>query len=288
MAMAAISYLARSIAAPLFPRHSTGSAIAFPASPAAAGFRNPWIRQRIFRFQSKAATFGSIRARADMWLSLSVKDVPRTGWSSDQALNWRPPLFTLLLLCAGLFLLGVGESLLIAAGAGVSPWTVLAQGIENQTGLSIGWATFSTSVIVLLLWIPLKETPGLGTILNAFVVAAAMDWSLQYLPRPQAWSLQLLEVGGGILLFGAGSGLYLIANLGPGPRDGLMTGLQRLSGWPVALVRGSLEVSVVALGWLLGGTVGYATVLFALLIGPSVSLGLYWVARLSPATEPRL
>jgi len=98
----------------------------------------------------------------------------------------------------------------------------------------------------------------------------------------------LLEVGGGILLFGAGSGLYLIANLGPGPRDGLMTGLQRLSGWPVALVRGSLEVSVVALGWLLGGTVGYATVLFALLIGPSVSLGLYWVARLSPATEPRL
>lgn len=221
-----------------------------------------------------------------MWSSLTVKGVPRTGWSSDRALSLRPPLPTLLLMSFGLVMLGIGESLLIASGAGVSPWTVLAQGIASQAGLSIGWATIGISVIVLLMWIPLAQIPGIGTIANAVIIAAAIDWSLPYLPQPEAWPLQLLEVICGIALFGAGSGLYLIANLGPGPRDGLMTGLQRISGRPIALVRGILEVSVVALGWLLGGTVGIGTVMFALFIGPAVSHGLYWVARLSPAVDP--
>lgn len=221
-----------------------------------------------------------------IWSSLTVKQVPRTDWSSGRPLNLRPPALTFLLMMAGLILLGIGEASLIASGAGVSPWTVLAQGIETQTGISIGWATFAVSVAVLLLWIPLKEIPGIGTIMNAIVVAAAMDWSLRYLPRPEVWPLQLLEVAGGILLFGVGSGLYLIANLGPGPRDGLMTSLQRISGRPIALVRGVLEVSVVVFGWLLGGTVGYGTVMFALLVGPAVSFFMYWIARLSPAPQP--
>ena len=221
-----------------------------------------------------------------MWSSLTVKQVPRTGWSSHQPLNLRPHPLTLLLMMFGLVLLGIGEAFLIASGAGVSPWTVLAQGIEFQTGISIGWATFAVSLVVLLLWIPLKEIPGIGTIMNAIVVAAAMDWSLQYLPRPEVWPLQLLEVTGGILLFGAGSGLYLMANLGPGPRDGLMTSLQRISGRPIALVRGVLEVSVVAFGWMLGGTVGYGTIMFALLVGPAVTFCMYWISRLSPAQQP--
>ena len=221
-----------------------------------------------------------------MWSSLTVKDVPRTGWSSDYPLNLRPPLFTLALMSFGLFLIGIGEALLIASNAGVSPWTVLAQGIASQTGAGIGWATLSVSVVVLLLWIPLKQIPGIGTISNAVIIAVAMDWSIRFLPQPETWSLQLLNVIGGIALFGAGSGLYLIANLGPGPRDGLMTGLQRISGKPIALVRTILEISVVALGWLLGGTVGYGTVMFALLVGPLVSLSLYWVARYSPAPVP--
>lgn len=221
-----------------------------------------------------------------MWLSLTVKQVPLTGWSSRRPLNLRPPLHTFLLMVAGLVLLGIGEAFLIASGAGVSPWTVLAQGMATRAGIGIGWATFGVSVAVLLLWIPLKEIPGIGTIMNAIVVAAAMDWSLPYLPRPELWALQLLEVTGGILLFGIGTGLYLIANLGPGPRDGLMTSLQRISGRPVALVRCVLEVGVVAFGWLLGGTVGYATIMFALLVGPAVSFGMYWIARLSPAPRP--
>ncbi len=218
-----------------------------------------------------------------MWASLTVKEIPRTGWSSAHPLNLRPPLFTLALMSFGLFVMGIGEALLIASNSGVSPWTVLAQGIANQTGLNIGWATLSVSVVVILLWIPLQQIPGIGTISNAVIIAAAMGWSIQYLPQPESGILQLLEVIGGIALFGFGTGLYLIANLGPGPRDGLMTGLQRITGRPVALVRTALELSVVALGWFLGGAVGYGTVLFALLIGPSASLSLYWVARLSPA-----
>ncbi len=221
-----------------------------------------------------------------MWAPLAVKQVPRTAWSSPEPLNPRPRLATFSLMCAGLVLLGVGEALLIASGAGVSPWTVLAQGVSRQTGIGIGWATFSISAVVLLLWIPLKEIPGIGTIMNAIIVAAAMGGSLPFMPQPEMPLLRLLEVIVGILLFGFGSGLYLIANLGPGPRDGLMTAMQRLSGRPIALVRGVLEVSVVAVGWLLGGTVGLGTVLFALLIGPAVAASMHWIARLSAAPKP--
>ncbi|GJM12283.1 MAG: membrane protein [Pseudohongiella sp.] len=199
------------------------------------------------------------------------------SWSSDRALNFRPRLITLLILSVGLTVFGIGEAMLIAAGAGNSPWTVLSQGFSLISGWSIGVTTFLTSIAVLLLWIPLRQLPGIGTILNAIIISLAIELSLPYLPRTDVYSLQLLETAIGILLVGFGSGLYLIANLGPGPRDGLMTGLQRVSNQPVARVRTAIEITVVLLGWLLGGTVGLGTLMFAFGIGPAVSVGLYLV-----------
>lgn len=216
---------------------------------------------------------------------LSVKAIPQVFWSSGNPLNFKPKISTLSILCVGLLIFGIGEALLIAAGAGVSPWTVLAQGIATISGWSIGLSTFVVSVAVLLLWIPLSQTPGLGTLLNAIIISAAIEFSLPYLPVPDMVFLQIVETIIGILLVGLGSGLYLIANLGPGPRDGLMTGLQRASDLPVARVRTAIEICAVVLGWLLGGTVGVGTVLFAFGIGPAVSIGLYSVQVFSASKE---
>jgi len=207
----------------------------------------------------------------------SVKSVPITSWSSAQALNFRPRFMTLFLLCIGLTIFGIGESLLIKSGAGNSPWTVLSQGFSEISGWSIGATTFLTSLAVLLLWIPLRQTPGIGTVLNAVIISLAIEFSLPYLPSSEVYALQILETTVGILLVGFGSGIYLIANLGPGPRDGLMTGLQRVSRQPVARVRTAIEITVVFFGWLLGGTVGLGTLMFAFGIGPAVSMGLYGV-----------
>lgn len=212
---------------------------------------------------------------------LSIKAIPAVFWSSDRSLNFKPRLLTLAILCLGLVVFGVGEALLVAAGAGVSPWVVFAQGIGNITGWSIGWANFAVSVAVLLLWIPLKQTPGLGTLLNAIIISAAIEFFLAYLPIPEFYAVKIAQCLLGILLVGIGSGLYLIANLGPGPRDGLMTGMQRVTNFPIAWVRTSIEIGVVFLGWWLGGTVGLGTFLYAFGIGPSVALGLYVVHRLS-------
>lgn len=216
---------------------------------------------------------------------LSVKAVPHVFWSSDHPLNFRPKVSTVSILCMGLLIFGIGEALLVAAGAGVSPWTVLAQGLSIISSWSIGFSTFVVSVAVLLLWIPLSQTPGLGTLLNAIIISAAIEFSLPWLPQPESFPLQLLETIIGISLVGLGSGLYLIANLGPGPRDGLMTGLQRVTELPVARVRTAIEISVVVLGWLLGGTVGVGTLLFAFGIGPAVSIGLYSVQYFSASSE---
>ena len=207
----------------------------------------------------------------------SIKSVPSVSWSSDRALNFRPRPVTLLFLCAGLAIFGIGEALLIAAGAGNSPWTVLSQGFSRISGWSIGVTTFLTSLAVLLFWIPLKQVPGIGTILNAVIISIAIELSLPYLPRTDSYALQLVMTTVGVLLVGFGSGLYLIANLGPGPRDGLMTGLQRVTDLPVARVRTAIEVTVVVFGWLLGGTVGLGTLMFAFGIGPAVSMGLFLV-----------
>jgi len=211
----------------------------------------------------------------------SVKSIPNVSWSSDHALNFRPRILTLSLLCIGLTIFGIGEALLIASGGGNSPWTVLSQGFSEISGWSIGVTTFLTSLAVLILWIPLRQMPGIGTILNAVIISVAIELSLPYLPQPDSYLLKILETTFGILLVGFGSGLYLIANLGPGPRDGLMTGLQRVSELPVAKVRTGIEITVVILGWLLGGTVGLGTLMFAFGIGPAVSMGLYLVKYFS-------
>ena len=207
----------------------------------------------------------------------SVKSVPIVSWSSDHPLDFRPRILTLCILFIGLMIFGIGEALLIASGAGNSPWTVLSQGVSEISGWTIGVTTFLTSLAVLLLWIPLKQTPGIGTILNAVIISIAIELALPHLPQPDNYLLQVSEVAFGILLVGFGSGLYLIANLGPGPRDGLMTGLQRATNLPVARVRTAIEITVVLFGWLLGGTIGLGTLMFAFGIGPAVSMGLYLV-----------
>lgn len=206
---------------------------------------------------------------------LKVKSIPTLFWSSPKPLTIHPPLLSVIMLAAGLAMFGLGEALLIASGAGVSPWTVFAQGVSKISGWSIGFSTFIVSTVVLLLWVPLKQTPGMGTIFNIIIIAIMLDFSLPYLPKFDTLKLQLIEAAAGVLVTGIGGGIYLIANLGPGPRDGLMTGLQRLTQFPIAGVRSFIEVSVVILGWSLGGVVGVGTLLFAFGIGPAVAASMY-------------
>ena len=213
---------------------------------------------------------------------LSIKNVPKTNWSSDTPLNFKPKLKTFILLCLGLSLFGFGESLLIHSTIGVSPWTVLAEGLSLKLNWSVGFATFIVSVLVLSAWIFLKQKPGLGTLLNIIIIAGMIDLSLYLFDfSTNNFLLNVLTGILGVLFVGLGSGIYLIANLGPGPRDGLMTGLQRITKLPIAWVRASIEISVVILGWILGGTVGIGTLIFAFGIGPAVALGLYLINEIS-------
>lgn len=212
-------------------------------------------------------------------LIFSLKKVPTLSWSSFDALNLKPRIITLLYLVIGLILFGLGETMLIAANVGVSPWTVLAQGISIKTGYSIGISTFMVSIGVLILWIPLKQKPGIGTILNTIIISIVLDVSLPYLPTPESFFLQALQVFIGVIIVGLGSGFYLISNLGPGSRDGLMTGLQKKTNLPIALIRATIEVSAVVFGFYLGGVVGIGTLVFAFGIGPAVSAGLFFVSR---------
>ena len=209
----------------------------------------------------------------------TLKKIPTLSWSSVDVLNLKPRIITLLYLIFGLILCGLGETLLITANAGVSPWTVLAQGISVKTGYSIGITTFLVSISVLCLWIPLRQKPGIGTILNTIIIPVVIEMSLPYLPTPELLVLQILQVIIGVVIVGLGSGFYLIANLGPGPRDGLMTGLQKMTNLPIALIRAIIEIIAVVCGWYLGGIVGLGTIVFALGIGPSVSAGLFFVGR---------
>ena len=210
-----------------------------------------------------------------------IKSVPKTQWSSDKPLNFSPKPLTVLILCIGLGLFGLGESLIITASAGMSPWTVLAEGLSLTTGLTIGALTFLISLGVLLLWIPLKQHAGIGTILNVIIIAAVIEWSLPYLPHPDDYVMKIVQIICGTLIVGVASGIYLIANLGPGPRDGLMTGCQRITKLPIAWVRIFLEITVISIGWSLGGTIGIGTIIFAFGIGPAVSVGLYSIASIS-------
>ena len=200
--------------------------------------------------------------------------VPRTIWSSRYPLNFRPNFSTLLALVVGLWIFGTGEAVLIAAGIGVSPWTVLAQGITEQTSFTVGEATFIVSVCVLLLWIPLRETPGIGTILNAILIALSIDVMAPFIPEQENLPNAIIQSAFGVMMVGIGSALYLTANLGPGPRDGWMTGVQKKTNWPIGRVRVGIEIIVLSIGILLGGTFGLGTLMFALGIGPAVAISL--------------
>ena len=182
-----------------------------------------------------------------------------------------------MMLIIGLILFGLGEALLIASGAGVSPWTVFAQGFSKVTNWSIGLSTFTISFFVLLFWFPLRQTPGVGTVLNIIIISLVLDLSAPYLPVFETSAMRLAEAALGVIITGFGGGIYLIANLGPGPRDGLMTGLQRQTGHPLATVRSVIEISVVVLGWSLGGVVGLGTLMFAFGIGPCVATSMLFL-----------
>ena len=210
---------------------------------------------------------------------LTIKKIPKTTWSSSKPLNFKPRVSTFLYLCLGLTFFGLGEGLLLVSSTGASPWSVLAQGISLNIDYSIGVITFFISLFVIFLWIFLDQKPGIGTILNAIIIAIMIDLSLTFIDTPSSYSTKILLSILAVLLVGIGSGFYLIANLGPGPRDGLMTGLQKKTNLPIALVRAFLEITVVSAGWYLGGTVGVGTLLFAFGVGPSVALGLYLVDK---------
>ena len=210
---------------------------------------------------------------------LTIKKIPKNTWSSKKPLNFKPKFLTSFFLCLGLVFFGLGEGLLIVSTTGNSPWSVLAEGISINLKVSIGIVTFFISVFVLILWFFLNQKPGIGTLLNIIIIAIMIDVSIFFFNPPSDILFKYFLAILSVLLVGLGSGFYLIANLGPGPRDGLMTGIQRKTNFPIALVRAILEISVVGIGWYLGGTVGIGTLLFAFGIGPAVALGLYLVNR---------
>ena len=179
-------------------------------------------------------------------------------------------------LVVGLCLYGLGIALMVRAGIGVAPWDVLSQGIAAHTPLSFGLATNAIGAVVLLLWWPLRQKPGLGTVLNVLLIGPAAQFGLWLLPVVEGLSLRLPLFAAGLLLIAVATGLYIGARLGPGPRDGLMTGLHARSGWPIWQVRSLIEGSALLAGWLLGGNVGPGTLTFALLIGPLCGMTLGW------------
>ena len=210
---------------------------------------------------------------------LSIKNIPKVYWSSEKSFNFKPNFSTSFFLIFGLIIFGFGEGLLILSTTGNSPWSVLAEGISKNSKLSIGAATFLVSVSVLFLWIFLRQKPGLGTIFNIIIISGMIDVTLYFFDPPSSDMSKYLLAIFSVMLVGIGSGIYLVANLGPGPRDGLMTGLTKITNLPIALVRASLEISVVIIGWYLGGTVGVGTLIFAFGIGPCVAFGLFIVNK---------
>lgn len=198
--------------------------------------------------------------------------VPRSTWSTDR-LGRRLPQLLL-----GLWLYGTSMGVMMRSGLGVNPWDVLHQGLVNHLGLSIGsWVTI-TGALVLLLWIPLRQVPGVGTVGNVLILGVAMDVTLGLLATPGSWAARIALLATGIVLNGLATGLYIGARFGPGPRDGLMTGLHRRTGRSLRLIRTGIELVVLAIGVLLGGTVGLGTVAYALAIGPLAQFFLRWCA----------
>jgi hypothetical protein len=226
-----------------------------------------------------------------------ARTLPTTRWSArSQRVREQRPL-TIAVLLLGLWLFGTGEAGLVNARLGNTPWTVLAQGVANRTSFDIGTATIVISVLVLAGWIPLRQRPGIGTLANVVVIGVGIEVMTRVLPQPSNLAARIVEAALAIVIVGLGSALYLTANLGPGPRDGWMTGLHRRSGWPLASVRAAIELTVLAIGYALGGNAGVATFAFALLVGYCLTLTLRlfgdvaWIrasstAPITPARSP--
>lgn len=211
------------------------------------------------------------------------KTIPVTPWRAQD--RWDLSISRVAILFFGLFIFGIGDSLLIQSKLGNAPWSVLAQGLAKTFNSEIGLLTFAISAVVLLLWIPLKEKPGFGTLANIVLIAAAIQLGIDFIPPAENTLIGLGYIFFGIALVGAGSSLYITCGLGPGPRDGLMTAIHHRSGIRVGRVRLAIEGTVLVLGALLGGTLGIGTALFALLIGQSIAIFLGIVARLTSNTS---
>ena len=194
----------------------------------------------------------------------------------------------LIQLLIGLFLYGIGIALIVRAGIGVAPWDVLTQGIDNHTQLGFGLITILLSGVVLLLWIPIRQKPGAGTLLNAVLVGPAADVGLWLIPANLDLWARIVLFAVGLLTVAVATGLYIGAHFGPGPRDGLMTGLHKRTGWKIWIVRTGIEVIVLGIGWALGGNVGIGTALFAVLIGPLCqrTIPLFAIKRAVRAADP--
>jgi uncharacterized membrane protein YczE len=207
------------------------------------------------------------------------KTVPITPWRASS--RWDLSLSRVSILFFGLAIFGLGDALVVQSNLGNAPWTVFAQGLSLKSGLSLGWATFVTGCFVLLIWIPLRERPGFGTLSNIVIISAAIEFGVNIFPLQETLIGGLASALIGIALVGIGSALYITCGLGPGPRDGAMTGIHQRTGIRVGRVRMGIEVTVLIIGALLGGQVGLGTALFALLIGQSVAISFGIVARLT-------
>jgi uncharacterized membrane protein YczE len=185
-------------------------------------------------------------------------------------------------LLVGLFLYGIAISLMVQAGIGVAPWDVLTQGLSRQTGLDFGLLTNIIGGVVLLCWIPIRQRPGLGTLANVLLIGPSAQLGLWIFPTETAIGFQLLFFTGGLLLLAIATGLYIGARMGPGPRDGLMTGIHARTGWRIWMIRTAIEVTVLLIGWALGGNFGPGTIVFALLIGPMVAVTIPWLRVPAP------
>ena len=214
-----------------------------------------------------------------------VSSVPLVSWSSIKPNDFKPKLKTFFFLCLGLFIFGLGESVLVVSEYGVTPWTVLAEGVAKKINIGIGFSTFIISCIILIFWLPLKLKPGFGTLMNILIIAMTMGGTIPFLYFLNDFFNGLFLSFLGTMLVGFGSGIYLIANLGPGTRDGLMTGISKKYNKPISLIRFTIEFCVVFLGWILGGTLGIGTIIFAIFIGPFVSLSLKIVFFLNRKTQ---
>lgn len=207
------------------------------------------------------------------------KTVPVTPWRANH--RWDLSFSRVTILVFGLAIFGFGDALVVQSNLGNAPWTVFAQGISLKSGLSLGWATFFTGFAVLLIWIPLRERPGFGTLANIAIISAAIQFGVDHFPLQGTFLGGLASALTGIALVGIGSALYITCGLGPGPRDGAMTGIHNRTGVRVGRVRMAIEVTVLIVGALLGGKIGLGTALFALLIGQSVAISFGVVARLT-------